>query len=478
MARHKKAYAGEKLTAKVTFKLMPSERAALETGAAESGANLSQHTREVCLRGFGGAARVAGTRRNPASREIVNELSAIGNNVNQLTKHCNTAETAPQLQELRETMGILKAALSQGAGAVIPRNKVGRGITGAVRYALGEGNDPANGNKPRKEPKGEQSRVAWMSGQNFGFAIESREDADLARRVMEFMALNQTSSTKQCEKDCVHLSLGWRPGEEPTRAQMEEAAHQALKSLGMANARALFVAHSDERYAHMHIVASKINPDTGRAYDLKGDRLNLSKWAEAYERDFSGGIVCSRREEANQLRDGDRPARRRRRAGIDGAAAGDLHRRAARARLREADQERIERAQFAEKFSAIPTPCACPTRREGKRPATPRKAVLEAEGQVLRAAAGLARNATHAVDDGMRRAVLSRREFDGISREQAAAYRHATGAEGLALIDGQAGTGKSFTIARHSRRLRGRALQGYRPRPDQRRRGGHARRRV
>ena len=113
MARHKKAYAGEKLTAKVTFKLMPSERAALETGAAESGANLSQHTREVCLRGFGGAARVAGTRRNPASREIVNELSAIGNNVNQLTKHCNTAETAPQLQELRETMGILKAALSK-----------------------------------------------------------------------------------------------------------------------------------------------------------------------------------------------------------------------------------------------------------------------------------------------------------------------------------------------------------------------------
>jgi hypothetical protein len=116
MARHKKAYAGEKLTAKVTFKLTPSERTALEEGAAESGANLSEHTREVCLRGFGGAARVAGTRRNPASREIVNELSAIGNNVNQLTKHCNTAETAPQLQELRETMGILKAALSKVLG--------------------------------------------------------------------------------------------------------------------------------------------------------------------------------------------------------------------------------------------------------------------------------------------------------------------------------------------------------------------------
>ena len=34
-----------------------------------------------------------------------------------------------------------------------------------------------------------------------------------------------------------------------------------------------------------------------------------------------------------------------------------------------------------------------------------------------------------------------------MSREQARAFRHATGAEGLAIVDGQAGTGKSFTMA-------------------------------
>jgi hypothetical protein len=185
---------------------------------------------------------------------------------------------------------------------VIPRIKVGTGVTGAVRYALGEGNDPQT-MKPRKEPANDRSRVEWIGGTGCGFAIETREDADLARRIMEFDALNQTSPTKRCVKDCVHLSLGWQPGEQPTREQMETAAHGALNAIGMGNCKAIFAAHNDERYAHLHIVASKINPETGRAYDLKQSYLKLSRWAEQYEREHSGGIVCTRREEANQLRD-------------------------------------------------------------------------------------------------------------------------------------------------------------------------------
>jgi hypothetical protein len=185
---------------------------------------------------------------------------------------------------------------------MIPRLNVGTGVTGAARYALGEGNDPQT-KRPRKEPANDRSRVEWIGGTGCGFAIETREDADLARRIMEFDALNQTSPTKRCEKDCVHLSLGWRPGEQPTREQMEAAAHGALKALGMGNCKAIFVAHNDEDYTHLHIVASKLNPETGRAYDLKQSFLKLSRWAEQYERDFSHGIVCTRREEANLLRD-------------------------------------------------------------------------------------------------------------------------------------------------------------------------------
>ena len=51
----------------------------------------------------------------------------------------------------------------------------------------------------------------------------------------------------------------------------------------MTDVSIIVVAHNDEAYPHLHIVASKINPATGRAYDLKENYLKLSRWAEAYE---------------------------------------------------------------------------------------------------------------------------------------------------------------------------------------------------
>jgi hypothetical protein len=106
-----------------------------------------------------------------------------------------------------------------GAGPVIPRCGTSKGITGAVRYVLGESRD-ARTAAIRHLPKNGKSRVAWFGGTGFGFEIETREDADLARRIKEFDALNQASRTRPCVKDCVHLSLNWRPGEKPTQAQI------------------------------------------------------------------------------------------------------------------------------------------------------------------------------------------------------------------------------------------------------------------
>ncbi|MGO9005293.1 MAG: plasmid mobilization protein [Beijerinckiaceae bacterium] len=113
MARYARAYEGEKRTAKVTVQLTPSERATLEKGAERAGApSLSQHARELCLRRSAAAQIVAGTRRDPMSLALMNELTAIGNNLNQLTKLSNTEKAAPQLHELRSTTDLLKAALA------------------------------------------------------------------------------------------------------------------------------------------------------------------------------------------------------------------------------------------------------------------------------------------------------------------------------------------------------------------------------
>ena len=44
-------------------------------------------------------------------------------------------------------------------------------------------------------PTGQESRIACIGGQNFGFTIKNRDDVDLARRIMESDAVNQTSLT-------------------------------------------------------------------------------------------------------------------------------------------------------------------------------------------------------------------------------------------------------------------------------------------
>jgi Ti-type conjugative transfer relaxase TraA len=338
---------------------------------------------------------------------------------------------------------------------MMPRLKTGKGVTGAVRYVLGEGRDHKTGELKELAP-GAQSRVAWMSGTGFGFDIANAADADLARRMMEFDALNQKSRTKQCEDDCLHLTLAWARGETPGREEMERAAKSALEALGMGNARALFVAHNDEDYSHVHIVASKINPDTGLTYDLAKSYRTLSKWALDYEREH-GGIQLKGREDMNELREAiaARDAGRvleamtRQRATFTGAELDRALQKEIYAKQgADAGEKRsveLARAQFADKILDHAEAVHLSSERGGPTIRYTTRSVLEAEAHVWRAADALAASRTHGLDDRQRKSVLDTDRYEGITREQARAFRHATEAEGFAIIDGLAGTGKSRT---------------------------------
>lgn len=100
-------------TARVAVKLTPHEREALEHGADEAGARLSDYVRELCLRRGAATPIVAGTRRNPEAKALMHELRAIGNNLNQLTRHVNTTDEPPEARELRQTLNLLKAAMAR-----------------------------------------------------------------------------------------------------------------------------------------------------------------------------------------------------------------------------------------------------------------------------------------------------------------------------------------------------------------------------
>lgn len=111
MPRYEQSYTGERRTSGLCVQLTPSERTELETAAEASGARLSQYVRELCLSRSGAPQTVAGTRRNPEAKALMGELSAIGNNLNQLTRLANTHGALPEARDLRAVLEQIKTAM-------------------------------------------------------------------------------------------------------------------------------------------------------------------------------------------------------------------------------------------------------------------------------------------------------------------------------------------------------------------------------
>ncbi len=322
-----------------------------------------------------------------------------------------------------------------------PHKTLGRGISGTVRYVMGEGKrDPVTGKIPEHAP-GLESRVAWFSGTGFGFPIDSRERLDIARRVMEWAAQNQTSKTKKCIDDCLHLSLSWHPDEKPTRAEMEAAAHSALAKLGMANARAIIVAHNDTDHAHLHLVISRINPETGKAFASSFDTEILSDWALQWELDH-GGVRCEARLEKAELAAAKVVeafiARR------ETFTPFDLNR-----QLSRAIPARDARHAYVGEVLARPDIIKLIDPANGQVMRYTTRQTLHAEHLAEAAAGRLYADVSFRVSEAALRAVLDRSQAEGraLRDDQADVLRHATDAEGLAIVIGKAGTGKSFTMA-------------------------------
>ena len=65
--------------------------------------------------------------------------------------------------------------------------------------------------------------------------------------------------------------------------------------------QALIVSHRDGQ-PHVHVIANRVGPESGKAAGLSRSKLKLSKWAERYERE-QGKIRCPERERNNRRRE-------------------------------------------------------------------------------------------------------------------------------------------------------------------------------
>ena len=111
MARYRVTDSSERRTAGLTIQFTPTERKQLGEAAERRGAALGEYVRQLCLRRGGRDVVVAGSRRNPAAKALADELRAIGNNLNQLTRVANQTGEISRSGELSVTIDILKAAM-------------------------------------------------------------------------------------------------------------------------------------------------------------------------------------------------------------------------------------------------------------------------------------------------------------------------------------------------------------------------------
>ena len=105
MARRTKNDTGERRTATVTLQLTPTERATLDERAEAAGVPMSDYARAAL---FGYRVQI----KDPVKDRALFELSAIGNNLNQLAHRAN-ATGEIDTEELTRALGLWRGVVER-----------------------------------------------------------------------------------------------------------------------------------------------------------------------------------------------------------------------------------------------------------------------------------------------------------------------------------------------------------------------------
>ena len=182
---------------------------------------------------------------------------------------------------------------------VVKMSSPGRSFGGVADYCLHDPRMPGEAHHPESA-----ERVEWTETRNLATSEGERAGrimAATAEASPELKRLAGGAATgRKLEKPVCHYSLNWAKDEKPDRQEMRRAAAESLKALGMERHQALIVSHRD-RQPHVHVIANRVDPESGKAAGLSRSKLKLSKWAEGYERE-QGKIRCPQRERNNARR--------------------------------------------------------------------------------------------------------------------------------------------------------------------------------
>ena len=170
-------------------------------------------------------------------------------------------------------------------------------------------------NLPTNDPEKAMKVMAWVASHQRDIREASvlRDAQRAGASYEEYVREHNPFRGRPMQKTVYAYSLSWHPSEDITPEQMACAAKETLAVLGLEKHQAVLVQHTDEPHPHIHVIANKVNPETGlgpkrwnekagRYEDaLKNDHIKLSIWAEQHERK-TGRILCWNRVENNARR--------------------------------------------------------------------------------------------------------------------------------------------------------------------------------
>ena len=151
-------------------------------------------------------------------------------------------------------------------------------------------------------------RVDWTEGVNIPVDDGPTCGRIMAATVRGADALKTANGIsargRKLKRPYEHLTLSWSPEEpRPTREQMMDASHEALKARGYAGCSAFVACHTDRDHAHVHIVICRIDLETGKTRKPT-HVLRLQKWAEKHEEKTRGvGLVIPNRRARRLVRE-------------------------------------------------------------------------------------------------------------------------------------------------------------------------------
>jgi len=173
---------------------------------------------------------------------------------------------------------------------MVPKlHKKGSSFKGAAAYLLHDKNRAKT-----------SQRIAWAETRNL--ATRNPETAwkvmaatALKREDLKVLAKVKNTGRKSVDS-VLHFSLAWHPEEKAdlSRDEMRRAAIGALKALKADDRQVLIICHNDEPHPHIHILVNRVSPADGRMLSSSNEKLELSKWAETYEKE-RGQVYCEDR---------------------------------------------------------------------------------------------------------------------------------------------------------------------------------------